>query len=101
MKVLYFALFLVLLHGMAHAQCDDFALTVNDVQPPSCPNASDGAITLSAAGAQGMVSYAWTETGLSGPSVSGLAPGTYSVTATNDAGCQAVETVALEAALAA
>ncbi|MCB9289073.1 MAG: hypothetical protein H6560_17320 [Lewinellaceae bacterium] len=101
MKVFYSALFLVLLHGMAHAQCDDFALTVNDVQPPSCPNASDGAITLSAAGAQGMVSYAWTETGLSGPSVSGLAPGTYSVTATDDAGCQAVETVALEAALAA
>ncbi|MCO6489804.1 MAG: hypothetical protein J5I98_15415 [Phaeodactylibacter sp.] len=101
MKVFYSALFLVLLHGIAHAQCGDFVLTVSGVQPPSCPNYSDGAITLSIAGAQGTVSYAWSEAGLNSPTIDGLAPGTYSVTATDDAGCQAVETVMLEAAVVA
>jgi len=101
MKVFYSALFLVLLHGIAHAQCENFLLTVSGLQPPSCPNSSDGAITLSVAGAQGVVSYSWPEAGLSGPSASGLAPGTYSVTATDDAGCEVVETVVLEAALVA
>ena len=77
MKIFYSALFLVLLHSIAHAQCEDFTLTVSDVQPPFCPNAADGAITLSVAGAQGAVNYTWSEAGLNGPSVSGLAPGTY------------------------
>ncbi|MCO6479864.1 MAG: hypothetical protein J5I94_24725, partial [Phaeodactylibacter sp.] len=101
MKVLYFALFFILLHGIAHAQCEDFSLTVGNVQPPSCPNSADGAIGLSVAGAQGAVNYAWSEAGLITPTIDGLAPGTYSVTATDDAGCQAVETVVLAAAVVA
>ncbi|MCB9297910.1 MAG: SprB repeat-containing protein [Lewinellaceae bacterium] len=101
MKIFYSALFLVLLHGIAHAQCGDFTLTVDNVQPPSCPNSSDGAITLSAAGAQGTVSYTWSEAGLNSPTIDGLAPGVYSVTATDDAGCEAVETVVLSAAVVA
>ena len=101
MKVFYAALFLILLHGIAHTQCAGFTLTVSDLQPPSCPNSSDGAITLSVDGAQGVVNYAWSEAGLSSPTIDGLAPGTYSVTATDEGGCQAVEMVVLEAVLVA
>lgn len=101
MKVIYSALFFILLHGIAHAQCEDFVLTVTNVQPPSCPNSADGAISLSVAGAQGTVSYAWSEAGLITPTIDGLAPGTYSVTATDFAGCEAVETVVLAAAVVA
>ena len=52
---------------------------------------SDGSATATASGGSTPYSYSWSSGG-SGPSVSGLAPGTYSVTATDGNGCFAIDT---------
>ena len=48
----------------------------------------DGTIDLTVSGGTGSYSYAWTPAGLSGNSLSDLAPGSYSVTVTDANGCE-------------
>ena len=55
-------------------------------------NASNGTATASASGGTGSFSYAWSN-GATTPTLSNLAPGTYTVTATDQNQCTATETV--------
>ena len=71
------------------------ALTVSaSATDADCTGASNGSASASASGGTGTISYAWTGpnsyTG-SGASISNLAPGTYSVTATDANGCTATD----------
>jgi len=54
---------------------------------PSCGNSNNGSITTSVSGGQQPYSYQWSN-GANSPSISGLAPGNYSVTITDANGCQ-------------
>lgn len=56
-------------------------------QPESCANANDGAVFVTATGAA-PYSFAWSPAG-AGDTLTALAPGLYSVTVTDDNGCQA------------
>lgn len=58
-------------------------LNVNDV---TCPGAEDGVIMSSVEGGEGVISYAWS-TGDTTATLTGLAPGTYSLTITDEVGC--------------
>ena len=53
----------------------------------SCPGATDGSTTINVTGASGTVTYAWTGTGSTSDTADNLAAGTYSVIATDAAGC--------------
>lgn len=57
--------------------------------PESCPNACDGGATVEATGGMGGFTYAWNINGtiVDGPQVADLCAGTYSVVATDLAGC--------------
>ena len=57
-------------------------------EPTSCSDEDDGAIDVSATGGVGTLGYAWSN-GATGASVYNLAPGTYTVTATDANGCTA------------
>lgn len=80
---------------------DDF--TVNDtvfsilsaVTQPSCDGFTDGAITVQGIFGANPVAYAWSSGGTTA-SISGLAEGTYTVTATDNNGTTAVETFVLD-----
>ncbi len=56
---------------------------------------NDGSIVAEVAGNKGAVTYAWNN-GQTGRSITGLAPGTYSVIATDAAGCTATSSFTLE-----
>ncbi len=73
------------------APCAGFSLSANVTAP--CSAQAQGAIELSATGAHGAVNYQWS-TGQVGSSLSALPPGTYSATATDEAGC--VDTITIE-----
>lgn len=62
-------------------------VTSSAVIPVSCSENHDGSITLSSAGGSGNYSYLWAG-GSTSDNLSGLYPGTYSVTVTDDLGCQ-------------
>ncbi|TNE57483.1 MAG: T9SS type A sorting domain-containing protein [Bacteroidetes bacterium] len=64
----------------------DVSITVD---PPSCHGDSDGAILASVAGANGSVTFQWSND-VSGPSNTGLEAGTYTVTITDTTGCEYV-----------
>lgn len=57
-----------------------------DVTDVTCPGDEDGSITASIEGGEGSIAYAWS-TGDTTASLSGLAPGMYSLTVTDEAGC--------------
>lgn len=59
-------------------------------QPTSC-SGNDGCISLSATTGSWPISYAWSAANLEGDEVCGLAPGTYTVTATDAGGCARVD----------
>ncbi|MCB9316921.1 MAG: hypothetical protein H6569_12340 [Lewinellaceae bacterium] len=59
-------------------------------QPTSCSN-NDGCISLSATTGAWPINYAWSAANLEGDEVCGLAPGTYTVTATDAGGCALVD----------
>ncbi len=59
-----------------------------EVNNPFCSSASEGSIAVSASGGHGNYSYQW-EHGPSSPVVSGLTTGQYSLTVTDEGGCQA------------
>lgn len=60
---------------------------------PLCAGDENGSITITPTG-QGPFTYAWSNGG-NGPTASGLAAGTYTVTVTDGIGCAAQQTVAL------
>ncbi|MBK6931330.1 MAG: choice-of-anchor L domain-containing protein [Saprospirales bacterium] len=60
---------------------------------PTCFNANNGSIQATATGGSGFT-YSW-NTGASAANLTGLGPGTYTVTATNSQGCTSEETVTL------
>ena len=53
----------------------------------SCPGAADGSIAVTVTGATGAITYDWTGSPSTTETADGLAPGTYSVIATDGAGC--------------
>jgi hypothetical protein len=66
----------------------DVVATVNNV---SCHGASDGSIDLTASGAQPPYTFSWSN-GETGPAISSLAPGNYTVTISDAASCVFTET---------
>ena len=67
------------------ANCCQLAIagTVSDA---TCSNAFDGGVNLTASGASGQATYIWSN-GSTAEDLSGVSPGTYSVTATDAMGC--------------
>ncbi len=59
--------------------------------PESCAGANDGTASAVAAGTNAAISYVWSN-GQTGATISGLSPGTYTVTATDAFGCTATDT---------
>lgn len=66
---------------------------------PTCSTTPDGSIQVSATGGAGNFTYEWSQPGVSGPVASGLLPGSYSVTLTDDNGCTLVRSLLLSAPL--
>ncbi|MCB0628345.1 MAG: gliding motility-associated C-terminal domain-containing protein [Lewinella sp.] len=63
---------------------------------PSCFDSDDGSISITTAGGQGVLSYAWNVPGLNGmDQASGLASGHYEITVSDQIGCSQVVTVEL------
>ena len=62
----------------------------------TCSDATDGGAFASATGGTGTISFQWSN-GVTGTTVSNLAPGNYSVTATDANGCTASATVVIAA----
>lgn len=56
----------------------------------TCFGDTDGSLSASASGTNGTVTYQWSGTSQTGQTVSNLAPGTYTVTITDQSGCSAV-----------
>lgn len=56
------------------------------VTPQSCPGTSTGGIDLTPAGGTGTLTYNWSNSAIT-QDISNVAPGTYSVTVTDQAGC--------------
>ena len=76
---------------------DPPSITVSSsLTEPTCNGAADGEITVSASNGIAPYIYNWS-TGDTGPTISGLVAGTYTVTVTdqNGAGCTVVETINL------
>ncbi|MEZ4987212.1 MAG: hypothetical protein R2795_19585, partial [Saprospiraceae bacterium] len=73
---------------------DDIDLSGTSVVEPSCMGGMAGSITLNVTGGTGNYTYDWADlTGTSDPSNrTGLLPGTYSVTVSDDGGCATSQT---------
>ena len=67
--------------------------------PQSCVGTDDGSASAMVSGGQAPYTFAWS-TGSSDPVIDGLAPGTYTVTVTDAAGCSGTTTVTVDAAVA-
>lgn len=67
----------------------DEIILVESISLVSCNGAADGSITLDVSGGSGALSYLWSS-GESASSLSGLNPGTYSVTVSDENGCSIV-----------
>ncbi len=69
-------------------------LTVTE-EDVSCSGANDGSATVTASGGSGFYTYAWSPTGGTSATATGLAPGEYTCTVEDDAGCSADITVTI------
>lgn len=67
-----------------------FSVTA-DVDSASCFGVNNGAINLIVVGQTPPFSYAWTPGNITSEDLTGLSPGTYSVTVTDQFGCQVTE----------
>lgn len=68
------------------------AIVGNDLTSPvDCNSGSLGSIALSPSGGTGPFTYSWTPNSETTSSISGLTPGNYSVTITDNVGCSVVE----------
>ena len=73
------------------------SLSVSTTGSSVCAGGSDGSVTATATGGSGNYSYAWSN-GANTATISGLAPGTYTVTATdNVSGCTGTSTATVTA----
>lgn len=68
------------------SQPNPLNLQISGITPTDCADNPAGAATVAASGGNNPYEYAWSG-GQSGPSVSGLTDGAYTVTATDDNGC--------------
>lgn len=68
------------------ASCIAYDILTNS-SDPTCPGADNGQIEVFPIGANGMTTYQWSG-GQTTSSIEGLSPGLYSVTITDQAGCQ-------------
>jgi hypothetical protein len=77
---------------------DPAVLTVQSVsvQPPSCAGFTNGSIEVQATGGNGNYSYSW-NTGQTTSQLTNLASGTYTVTATDQLGCNDAESITITA----
>ncbi|MEM1119378.1 MAG: SdrD B-like domain-containing protein [Bacteroidota bacterium] len=84
---------------------DTFNITVEDcslaligiAENVSCNSTNDGSITVTPSGANGTVNYAWSLASIGNTATAtGLSAGSYSVTATDGAGCTAVQNIEVE-----
>lgn len=70
------------------------SLTASATSTPSACTANNGTATATPAGGSGNYSYSWAPSGGTSQTATGLAPGTYTVTVTdNTSGCVATQTV--------
>jgi gliding motility-associated-like protein len=76
------------------ASPDPIALTASG-EDASCPDTPDGSIDLSVTGGSGTLSYQWDD-GATTQDRTGLLPGDYTVTVTDDNGCSAQLTVTVD-----
>jgi gliding motility-associated-like protein len=70
-------------------------VTVTSVTDVTCNAASDGTATTSVTGGTGTISYSWAPFGGTASVGTGLAPGTYTVTATDINGCTSQDITAI------
>lgn len=71
----------------AAANCDDFLLTSNIIDSPSCTDDQDGEIVLTVSGGDGNYSYNWSN-GADTEDISGLGAGLYILTVTDQSSCE-------------
>lgn len=64
-------------------------LSVTNTNSPSCFNSANGSVTVNATGGAGGFFYDWSN-GASGATITGLDPGTYFVTATDNNNCEKI-----------
>lgn len=65
------------------------------LSPPSCNGGTNGAITVTASGGTGLLSYNWSNSGGTTPTISDVPAGTYTVTITDQNNCQFIEQIDL------
>jgi gliding motility-associated-like protein len=75
------------------------SLAVNGEIDESCPNAKDGSLTVQATGGTPAYNYIWnTSPAQNGPTATGLAPGSYTVSVSDASGCTATGSYNINAA---
>ena len=76
---------------------DPPAIQLVDISPtqPSCNGSSNGSITVTANGGTGTLNYQWSNGGGNAPTISNIPAGTYTVTVTDDNGCEFTEQIVL------
>jgi hypothetical protein len=72
-------------------------IAIMSATPQSCPDVNDGTATAMPSASLGPYTYLWSNGGVT-QTITGLAPGTYSVTIIDGAGCTATGSVAVTAA---
>jgi len=65
------------------------------LSPPSCNGGANGAITVTASGGTGSLSYNWSDSGGTTPTISDIPAGTYTITITDENDCQLIQEVEL------
>lgn len=73
--------------------CDNFALELSGTNITTC-GGSDGSISASVTGANGSVTYSWSN-GATTASLQGLEPGTYTLTVEDQESCSAIKSITL------
>jgi gliding motility-associated-like protein len=68
-------------------------ISMDSTNNTNCNSVCDGTATATVTGSTGTVTYAWSNGGPNTPVLSGLCAGTYTVTATDAAGCSAIDSV--------
>lgn len=71
-------------------------VTLNSASPPTCHNGNDGSASVSVSGGTPSYTYLWNDpSGQTTPNATGLSPGTYIVTVTDNVGCPSSLSVAI------
>ena len=73
---------------------DDIVIENIDITLPDPPTSATGGIALTVSGGTGELSYAWSN-GASGSEIDNLELGSYTVTITDENGCELIETISL------